>query len=101
MLDSFRHDKITTFILYILICSNSVVLHHAVNQREGNERGRRSWVVAKGGRGGWNGGGNTISSILYPEGSRYLEAEGRGGLGRGEQVHGNSEIIAYACEADI
>lgn len=54
-------------------------------------------MVAKGGRGGWNGGGNTISSILYPEGSRYLEAEGRGGVGRGEQVHGNSEIIAYAC----
>lgn len=41
-------------------------------------------------------GGNTISSILYPEGSRYLEAEGRG-----EQVHGNSGIIAYACEPDI
>lgn len=39
-------------------------------------------MVAKGGRGGWNGGGNTISSILYPEGSRYLEAEGRGGESR-------------------
>lgn len=40
-------------------------------------------MVAKGGRRGWNGGGNTISSILYPEGSRYLEAGGaRGEEGR-------------------
>lgn len=53
-------------------------------------------MEVKGGRRGWNGGGNAISSILYPEGSRYLEAEGRG-----EQVHGNSGIIAYACEPDI
>lgn len=31
-----------------------------------------------------------------PEGSRYVEA-----VGKGEQVHGNSEIIAYACNSDL
>lgn len=37
-------------------------------------------------------GGKNISSVLPPEGPRYVEA-----AGRREQVHGNSEIIAYAC----
>lgn len=51
--------------------------------------------------GGGNGlrverGGNNISLSLYPEGFRYVEA-----VGRGEQMHGNSEIIAYACKSDI
>lgn len=45
-------------------------------------------------------GGMGVATLSVPfctlRGSRYLEAEGRG-----EQVHGNSEIIAYACEPDI
>lgn len=51
-----------------------------------------------GGGDGWEGesrvgvSGKNISSVLPPEGLRYEEA-----VGRREQVHGNTEIIAYAC----
>lgn len=40
-------------------------------------------------------GGKNISFCSSPEGTRYVEA-----VGRGEQVHGNSEIIAYAWCSD-
>lgn len=53
-----------------------------------------------GGGDGWEGDGGVgwqdYQFCSNPEGSRYVEA-----AGKGAQVHGNSEIIEYACNSDL
>lgn len=62
------------------------------------EAGDRGWWQRVGEEGGM--GVATLSvPFFYPEGVSIFGSGGGGG--GGEQVHGNSEIIAYACEPDI
>lgn len=85
------HHGSSCFCFFCIFLYSSNTSNFAGIPPGGAEDGGRWWLVGGWGWGGWQ----ECQLHSNPEGSRYVEA-----VGKGEQVHGNSEIVAYACKPD-